>query len=166
VEEYFDVVDENDKVISKAKRKDCHSNPELIHRAVHIIIFNSKGHMLLEKRSMKKDMYPGLWCDIAGHLDSGESYEEAARRELEEETGLEVPLKFLFKFRKDAEKETEFISVFRCESEGPFRINPEETQFVRFFDLPEIKEMLKDGSSITPGAAGTLSEYLKSVGVA
>jgi isopentenyl-diphosphate delta-isomerase type 1 len=166
VEEYFDVVDEDDKVISRAKRKECHSNPELIHRAVHIIILNSKGQILLEKRSMEKDLYPGLWCDIAGHLDSGENYEEAARRELKEETSLETPLKFLFKFRKDAEKETEFISVFSCESEGPFRINPEETQFVKFFDISEIKEMLAEGGSITPGTAGTLRKYLKSGGAA
>lgn len=166
MEEYFDVVDENDKVINRAKRRECHSNPELIHRAVHIIIFSSRGQILLEKRSMEKDLYPGMWCDMAGHLDSGESYEDAARRELKEETGLEAPLKFLFKFRKDAEKETEFISVFRCESDGPFRTNPRETQFVKFFDVSEIRKMLEEGYSITPGTAGTLREYLKSGGSA
>ncbi|MCK4714899.1 MAG: NUDIX domain-containing protein, partial [Candidatus Aenigmarchaeota archaeon] len=123
-----------------------------------------EGEVLLEKRSMKKDLYPGIWCNIAGHVDSGESYDEAARRELKEETGLDCKLDFLFNIRMKAEKESELISVFKCVSEGPFKINKEETQYVRFFDIEALKDMLKQGGLLTPGTFLILTKFLKNRG--
>lgn len=79
--ELFDVVDENDNIIGRATREECHSNPKLMHRASIILIFNSKGELLLQKRSMNKDTNPGKWANsVAGHVDPGESYEETAKR--------------------------------------------------------------------------------------
>ena len=96
--EYFDIVDECDKVIGKASRDKCHKDG-LLHRGIYIIITNSKKEILLQKRSMKKDLYPGLWTtSVSGHVDCGESYEKAAHREMKEEIGTTGKLNEILKF--------------------------------------------------------------------
>ena len=88
-EEIFDVVSEDDEVLGQATRKEVHEKG-LIHRAVHIFVINGRGELLLQRRSLLKDMHPGVWdSSAAGHLDAGEDYVSAAVRELEEEMGIE-----------------------------------------------------------------------------
>lgn len=92
-EELFDVVDAQDRVLRQASRAEVHEQG-LIHRAVHILVFNKNRDCLLQKRSMLKDKHPGVWdSSAAGHLDAGEDYATAARRELQEELGItDAPL--------------------------------------------------------------------------
>ena len=69
-DEIFDVVDEADEVVGTETRREVHRR-KLLHRAVHILIYNSKGEIFLQKRSMSKDSCPGLWDSSAsGHVDS------------------------------------------------------------------------------------------------
>lgn len=159
--EILDIVNEKDEVIGRKPRKEVHSSNEFIHRAAHVFVFNSKGELLLQKRSLKKDKYPGFWGDIAGHIDSGEGYEKAARRELKEEIGIEARLEFLMKFRKQFENDQEIITVFKCVHEGPFKIDKKEVQFVKFLSLDKIKEMLERGEDFTPGTRIALEKWLK-----
>lgn len=87
-DEIFDVVDEQDNVLRQATRQEVHEQ-KLIHRAVHILVFNKNRDCLLQKRSHLKDKHPGVWdSSAAGHLDAGEDYDTAAARELEEELGI------------------------------------------------------------------------------
>ncbi len=142
-EEIFDIVDSNDKVIGKATRQECHSNKKLMHRGVDIFIFNSKGQLLLQKRSMKKDLYPGVWASSAsGHLDSGETYEEAAERELKEELGIKTKFAPLAKYKCILEKESEIDMLFIGRHDGPFSISREEIDEARFFGMSYIKEKM------------------------
>lgn len=161
--EYFDVVDENDKVIGKASREECHSNPELIHRGVMILVFNSKGDLLLQKRSMKKDLNPGKWTvSASGHVESGDAYEETSRRELMEELGIELHMKKEFSFLYKGDQESEILMTFTARSDGPFKVEPEEVDEVRFFSIGEVKKLLKDKSDLlTPGCRVLLEEYFK-----
>ena len=86
--EIFDVVDENDKPTGTATRSEVHSQG-LIHRAVHVFVLNRNGDLYLQKRSLRKDMNPGVWdSSVSGHLDAGESYADAAVRELGEEMDI------------------------------------------------------------------------------
>lgn len=127
-EEPFDVVDEQDRVIRQAERRDVHAQGWL-HRAVHILVFNGAGEVFLQKRSMRKDMSPGLWdSSCSGHVDAGEEYDVAAWRELEEEIGLKLPKPPPRWFRVTACAETgqEFVWVYRVESDGPFVLCQEE----------------------------------------
>jgi isopentenyl-diphosphate Delta-isomerase len=90
LDELFDVVDEQDRVIGQATRREVHAKG-LKHRAVHVLVFNGQGQVFLHKRSMLKDSAPGLWgASCAGHLDAGENYDQAALRELKEELGISV----------------------------------------------------------------------------
>src|SRR5438046_2178358 len=87
-DEFFDVVDEKDEVIGRASRAEVHRRG-LKHRAVHVLVFNSRGQLFLQKRSQTKDTFPGAWdSSAAGHLCCGEQYDGCALRELEEEIGL------------------------------------------------------------------------------
>ena len=89
-EEIFDVVNDRDEVIGQAPRREVHRTG-LKHRAVHVLVFNARGEIFLQKRSMSKDTFPGAWDSSAsGHLDSGEAYDACAVRELREEIGLSL----------------------------------------------------------------------------
>ncbi|MEM7815539.1 MAG: NUDIX domain-containing protein [Candidatus Aenigmatarchaeota archaeon] len=163
MKEYFQVVDRNDRVIGKATRERCHSSREIIHRAVAVVVLNKKGEILLEKRSLKKDMEPGKWGLVAGHVSPGESYEEAAVREIEEEIGIKPEkLSQLFKVFFRTEKESEIIKCFSCVCEGPFKFNREEMDEVRFFSKDEVKKALeKSLIKITESDTIILKRFLR-----
>jgi len=159
--EIFDVVDERDQVIGSRPRQEVHVN-NLRHRAVHIWIFNRRGDLFLQKRSPWKQSHPNLWCSsTAGHVDSGESYEEAAHRELLEEIGVDTKLKRFWKI--DAAQETgyEFLEVFVGESEGPFRFAPGEVEAGAFFPVHQISRWLeRSPSEFTPLFKKIASRFL------
>jgi isopentenyldiphosphate isomerase len=129
-EEMFDVVNERDEVIGRQTRRDVH-RLGLLHRAVHVLVFNSRREVFLQKRSMKKDRQPGLWdSSTSGHVDSGEDYDACAVRELHEELGLTLaapPLR-LFKLPASPQTDQEHVWVYRCEAAGPFTLNPDEIE--------------------------------------
>src|SRR3954454_11229811 len=90
VEEWFDVVNERDEVIGRELRRIVHASG-LWHRAVHVLVFDGARRVFLQKRSMLKDLSPGLWdSSCSGHLDAGEDYDAAAARELAEEIGVRL----------------------------------------------------------------------------
>lgn len=129
-DELFDVVDAQDRVVRQAPRREVHAHGWL-HRAVHVLVFNHSGQVFLQKRSMTKDMSPGLWdSSCSGHLDAGEDYDAAAWRELQEEIGLKLARPPERRLRVEACEETgwEFVWVYRLEAEGPFRLCPDEIE--------------------------------------
>jgi isopentenyldiphosphate isomerase len=126
-DEIFDVVDANDQVIGRAPRAEVHKRG-LMHRATHVLVFNAKGEVFLQKRSMTKDRQPGVWDSSAsGHLNVGEEYDCCAVRELEEEIGLtSVQPRRLFKLPASEETDQEHVWIYQCEAEGPLRLDPEK----------------------------------------
>ena len=142
-EEYFDVVDAEDKVLYQETRTQIHRQG-LLHRAVHIFVFNRAGQLFLQKRSMNKDTAPGKWVSsCSGHVDAGESYETAAIRELGEEIGLSsVTLDPLFKVEPCRETGNEFVWVYRCMSEGPFVLDQNEISDGKWVDLETLQDSL------------------------
>ena len=89
MDEFFPLVTEEGDVIGKATRKECHSGSFLLHPVVHLHVFDKAGRLYLQKRSMDKDIQPGKWdTSVGGHIDYGETVEQALRREAREELGL------------------------------------------------------------------------------
>ncbi|MBQ8056295.1 MAG: NUDIX domain-containing protein, partial [Paludibacteraceae bacterium] len=114
MEEYFPIVDENDKVIGKATRKECHNGSHLLHPVVHLHVFNSKGELYLQHRSKDKDIQPDKWdTSVGGHVDFGETIEQALRREVSEELGIQdfIP-KQICTYRFDSSRESEMVHTF------------------------------------------------------
>ena len=141
-DEWFDVVNERDEPIRRATRWEVHATG-LWHRAVHILVSDAGGRIFLQKRSMLKDLSPGLWdSSCSGHVDAGEDYDTAAVRELGEEIGVQlsagvVPTRW---FRIDACEETgwEFVWIYRLRHDGPLTLEPREIQYGEWVAPTEI----------------------------
>jgi len=145
-QEIFDVVNERDEVIGQAPRSEVH-RLGLLHRAVHVLVFNAAGQVFLQKRSMTKDRQPGLWDSSAsGHVDSGEDYDTCAVRELSEEIGLQLSAapKRLFKLAAGAETDQEHVWVYRCEADGPFHLHPKEIERGGWFAPAEVTRWMDE----------------------
>ena len=147
MDEMLTRVTEQDEVLGAVPRSHVHGNPALIHRSVHILVVSREGRLLLQKRSMRKDTQPGKWdTSVGGHVGFGQSYEEAARREAEEELGM-VPgeLTFLYPSRIRNSVESENIHTFLHVSDGPFRPEPGEIDELRFWTREEVRTALGTG---------------------
>ena len=96
---------------------------------------------------MKKDRQPGVWDSSAsGHLDSGEEYDATAVREVWEEIGLrlaKVPER-LFKIDACEETDEEFVWIYRTESEGPFKLHPDEIDEGGWFSKEEVSRWMNE----------------------
>ncbi|HEY3860350.1 MAG TPA: NUDIX domain-containing protein [Verrucomicrobiae bacterium] len=143
-EEIFDIVNDRDEVIAQMPRSQVHREGRK-HRAVHVLVFNARGQLFLQKRSLAKDCFPGAWDSSAsGHLDHGEDYDACALRELKEEIGLAAAVSPARLFKIDACPETgqEFVWVYRLESEGPFVLQSEEIERGDWFTPARINEWI------------------------
>ena len=152
-EEWFDVVDEQDRVVGRASRAEVHAR-NLRHRAVHLWLFRPNGRLLLQKRALHKDSAPGCWVSsCSGHLDCGEDYEGAARRELEEELGI-PPEEVAWtppwrKFPASPETGHEFVQVYLLRGyRGAVHPNPEEVTDLRWMAPSAVDRALRE----EPGA--------------
>jgi isopentenyldiphosphate isomerase len=162
-EEIFDVVNERDEVIARHPRSEVH-RLGLKHRAVHVLIFNARGEIFLQKRSMAKDTFPGVWDSSAsGHLDTGEDYDECAVREVGEELGLRLAQTPRRLFKIDACPETgqEFVWVYRCESEGPFELHVEEIECGGWFTSEAVTAWMREKPGDFASALRLIWERLK-----
>lgn len=145
-EEWFDVVDEQDRVVGAAPRREVHARG-LLHRAVHAIVSNAAGQVLLQRRSERKDMYPNQWATSAsGHVDRGEDYDTAIVRELGEELGIRMDVVPDRVCRIEACEQTgqEFVWVYRCRHDGPVTANADEISEVVWRTLAEIDRWMAE----------------------
>jgi len=111
--ERFPIVDKKDRILGSASRSEVHGN-NLLHRAVHILIFNDAGEVYLQQRSRWKDRHPLKWdSSAAGHVAAAERYDETARRELKEELGVSVPLRKILKLPAARRTDHEFIWLYK-----------------------------------------------------
>jgi isopentenyldiphosphate isomerase len=142
--EKLEIVDGKGNVIGLAERSQLHRNPGLIHRVVHVLVFNKKGELLLQKRSQKKDIAPGKWdTSVGGHVTPGEDVLAAARREMKEELGIKgCELRHLYCYLFSDRLESELVTAYSCMYEGKAVFNREEIDEVAFWDIPSIKKNL------------------------
>ena len=142
-EELLDLVDADNTVIGTVARSRVHGEPALRHRAVHVLVYDNRGRLLLQKRSSAKQIQPGKWdTSVGGHLAAGESYLAAAAREAAEELGLAIDAAALAPVHEYVWRsavETEHVASYRIQCGGPFRPHPEEIDEVRFWSAEELR---------------------------
>ena len=150
-EEYLEVVDISGRVIGKARRSELHRNPSLIHRVVHVIVSDKQGNLLLQKRSMNKDVAPGRWdTSVGGHVQTGEDVHTAALREMREELGIEgCDVDHLYHYLFINHHEAELVTTFFCTYEGEIIFNNEEIDAITYWDTASIKSTSGKTSSAT-----------------
>jgi 16S rRNA (adenine1518-N6/adenine1519-N6)-dimethyltransferase len=143
--EIFNVVDEHDEVTGQATRGEVHAQG-LLHRAVHVLVFNKRGDVLLQQRSMLKDAHPGVWdSSVSGHLDAGEAYETAAVRELAEEMGIDAkcPPTEIARLKPSAATGWEHIRLYRYEHQGSIRFPAAEIESAMWLAIPVLEAWIK-----------------------
>lgn len=143
--ELVDVVDVDDRVLRQVTRAEMRRD-NLLHRAVYLLVFNGRGEILVHRRTMTKDVYPGFFdVTVGGVVDAGEDYATAARRELAEEVGITgVAIEPLFAVRY-ADVATQLIGrAFLARHDGPIRLQPEEVVWAAFVPLAEAERIIRE----------------------
>ena len=141
-EELLSVVDSDDRPLEPLERATIHRE-NLLHRAVHILLVNQEGELLLQKRSHRKDRFPRRWdSSAAGHVDADESYHECANRELQEEIGVQATLTRLGRLPASEATGHEFIEIFGGTHNGPFHWNQHEIETGGFFKLEMVDDWI------------------------
>lgn len=144
--EILPLVDTNGNIIGCATRGECHNGSKLLHPVVHLHLFDCNGNIYLQKRPLWKEIQPGKWdTAVGGHVNAGESIEEALSREVFEEIGIkDFQPEFLLKYLFESEREKELIYIYKACYEG--EIQPtEELDGGRFWSMEEIDKVTGNG---------------------
>ncbi|MGZ4762718.1 MAG: NUDIX hydrolase [Ilumatobacteraceae bacterium] len=141
-DELVDIVDDNDMVIASVTRAEMRAK-RLQHRSVGIVVLSSDGRLLIHRRSLDKDIWPGWW-DIAagGVVTAGETYEDAAQRELAEELGVaDVDLHYVGQSHYVDDDLAALCRGYRVVHDGPFTFDDGEIVEARWVTLAELQAM-------------------------
>ncbi len=159
-DEIVAIVDEGNNVVGSASRREMRAK-RLPHRSTYILVFNSQGQLYVQKRTLTKDLFPGYYDPAAGGVVlAGESYEESARRELEEEMGIrDVPLNWLFDFFYSDDHTRVWGGVFSCVFDGRIVLQPEEIESGSFLRISDILRRAQT-EPFTPDGMVALSRFL------
>ena len=143
-QEIFPIVDEEGTVLGRATRGECHNGSKLLHPVVHLHVFNTQGDVYLQKRPEWKDIQPGKWdTAVGGHIDYGETPEEALRREVREELGMtDYTSEFISKYVFESQREKELVYVHCTTYDGTIQPSRNELDGGRFWTMDEIRKAI------------------------
>jgi isopentenyldiphosphate isomerase len=151
------VVSEQNRFLRWVDRREVHAN-RLPHRSVHVLLFNAAGELLIQRRHREKLTFPGTWdLSCAGHVEEPDYtagpdddldavYDAVARRELFEELGVRADLELLGRFGPEPGVHYEHLHLYRASHEGPFVIQEDEVEEVRFVSPDAFDRMVSDGA--------------------
>ncbi len=143
--ELFPLIDPEGNVVGQATRQYCHGGSMALHPVVHLHVLDSKGRLYLQKRSMHKDIAPGRWdTSVGGHVDYGETLEQAVVREANEELGLELDpsdCHMLFQYIWQSSVERELVTAYAICYDGQLQPDHDEVDDVHYFTIPELESL-------------------------
>jgi len=146
----MDVVNKDDEIIGKASKREIYEK-KLLHRIVHVMIFNRNGEMLLQMRG-NVSYCPFHWStSVGGHVRSGESCRDAALREYKEELGTNSKIELFSKdFFKGTQGPDKFLYTFKSVYDGPFNTDQKDVEKIGFFKIKGIEKMIENGERFHP----------------
>lgn len=160
-EELVDVVDEADVVVGRTTRADMRAR-NLLHRSVSILCKDSRGRIYVHRRTLTKDLFPGLYdMFVGGTVSAGERYEASAARELAEELGIVGPKPVrLFHHRYEGAATRAHIEVYEVVWDGPIVHQASEVSWGAYRTLEELVAN-PDGFSFVPDGQEIFARYLR-----
>ncbi len=163
-EEWLPLVNEKGGVIGKAPRSICHSGRKLLHPVVHLHIIDKQHRLFLQKRSMKKDLLPGMWdTAVGGHIGWNEKVEDALKRETCEELGItDFEARFLGHYIWESPREREFVFSFLCTRYNQIRIANDEVDEGRFWTESALEQGIRE-ETLTPNLIHEYQSLIKPV---
>jgi isopentenyldiphosphate isomerase len=148
------VVDESDHPLETLPRKEVHADM-LLHRISHIWVIDDQKRVLVQKRSLQKDKWPGMWeCWFGGHVLADDTYLETAVLETKEEIGLQVKPENLSLFAKKRVTNTQeniFVSVYGLQRSldiASIKLEAEEVELVKWLTIAELRGIYKVKDSL------------------
>jgi isopentenyl-diphosphate Delta-isomerase len=159
-------VNEHDEPIGAGTREEAWAKGIFV-RIIRIIIRDENGRILSQHRVDTAKSYPGLWTNSAsGHVDAGETWDEAAKRELQEEVGISTELKLVGDFSLSVDTDGKKIRQFNRFYEGVIDSSekitpqPEEVSEFRWYELRELKQAIHSSPEMfTPGFQESITKF-------
>jgi isopentenyl-diphosphate delta-isomerase len=155
--EWLVLVDDNDKELGLDTRENCHKGMGRRHRAFVVFLYDKDGRMLLQRRSMKKKLWPAFWdVSVTSHVYKGESYEGAGIRRSRQELGVEVKkldrkLDYTYFAKFGDYCENEFCVLLTGKLEGVPQPNPDEIMETKYVTMDDLAaDMSKNPDQYTP----------------
>ncbi|HII15626.1 MAG TPA: NUDIX domain-containing protein [Nanoarchaeota archaeon] len=146
----MEVVDNNDNIIGTYPRSQIRRD-KMSYRLIAIFVFNNKGELFVQKRSPELKRYPDCYdSSVGGHVELGEDYETAAKREMAEELGITEDLEFVGKEKLVYEDAVRFVALFKCTTNKQIKIDKSEIRTGRFMGISQINKMLVEKEKFTP----------------
>lgn len=159
--EYLDIVNENDEVIGRDTRANIHTQ-HLIHRGIHVFVLNSKHEILIQKRAADRDYYPSYYdASVGAQVKSGETYEQSARREMQEELGFQ-PKKLIniCDYHSYSDRQRENRRLFTYIHNGIIKFDRKEVESIQWLSVNKIQAMIDKGEKFTEGFKISFQNYL------
>jgi 16S rRNA (adenine1518-N6/adenine1519-N6)-dimethyltransferase len=159
-------VDENDQPIGAGDREEAWTKGYYT-RNIRVVLKDQNGRFLSQKRSAKKSTYPGMWTVAAsGHVDAGETWDEAAHRETNEEIGISIDLKlvgdFVFKDDTGDKKVRQMVRVYEGVIDGltKFHLEEDEVEDIKWYEVDELKSLIEQmPEQFTPSLRETIKRF-------
>ncbi|EXJ14114.1 NUDIX hydrolase [Imhoffiella purpurea] len=151
----LDVVDEQGDVLRTLPSQKIHERG-LLHRSVHILVFNRAGEVYVRERSPSLELYPGVWTSSVGdHVFHDETLDDTARRALRDFLGLETPLAPKGRSHVQDAIENELMSVFLTRAEEIPYLNPDHSEAGRFLGTDRVRSLIGEHKT-TPHLAAAI----------
>ena len=146
-EEWVPLVDEQGRITGQAPRSQVHNGSKLLHPVVHLHVINHNKAILIQKRSMSKQIQPGKWdTAVGGHISAGETLEQALKKEAFEEIGLvDFSAKMIKTYKWESEVEAELVYVFVTHDYKNFKVHSDEVEEARFWTKNQTENNLGKG---------------------
>jgi isopentenyl-diphosphate Delta-isomerase len=164
MEEYFDIVSDDDVVIGRATRKDVHTKG-FVHRSVLFFIFDREGGIFVNQRTDTKEFYPGYWSIVfGGHVHAGEDYDDTVGREAEEEAGVTSQPFFMASFKKRFDdRDRENVNVYGFVADRDPVLERTEIKQGAFLTMGELERKLGEEKFLPETARlyEILKDYLR-----
>ncbi len=143
-------MNESGEIVGSATRGECHSGSKILHPVVHLQIFNEQGDIYLQHRPEWKDIQPNMWdTAVGGHIDFGESVDDALRREAAEELGIvDFEAHFVKRYIFESSVEREMIHTYTTVYNGELHPST-ELAGGRFWSRAEIDRAVAEGGILT-----------------